>query len=88
MKRTELQNIVDLAYNKCWVCGEEPETRHHTPPKCMNPKFWLTIPICKKHHFKLNTGADYTAAEKRSLRSNIKKMEKSIDNIRKKILEK
>jgi hypothetical protein len=75
------------AYPKCWGCGDTPTTEHHVPPRCMTPRFTIKIPVCKKCHAKLNSGADYTAREKRSLRSNIRKIEKATKNIRKKLLD-
>jgi len=48
----------------------------------------IKIPICKRHHKMVNTGMDYTAKEKRSLRSNLRKIEKGIKNIRRKLLDK
>jgi len=52
----------------------------------MSPRMTIKIPTCNKCHNKLNTGMDYTAKEKRSLRSNIKKIEKATRNIRRKLL--
>ena len=80
----KLLNKIDI----CMSCGKLPETKHHTPPKCINPKLTIKIPICKECHHTLNTGKDYTAKEKRSLRANIRKIEKSTKNIRNKILDK
>lgn len=75
-------------YPNCWVCGKKVETDHHVPPRCMSPKMQIKIPTCRKCHWMLNTGNDYTAREKRTLRSNIREIEKPIRNIRRKLLEK
>jgi hypothetical protein len=86
--RRKIQFEISKSYKKCWVCGCEANTYHHVPPRGINPKMIIKIPICKKHHWQLNSGMDYTAKEKRSLRSNIRKIEKSVKNIRRKLLEK
>lgn len=54
----------------------------------MTPKMMIKVPMCKKCHKKLNTGLDYNAMERRSLRANIRKIEKSVKNIRRKLLDK
>jgi hypothetical protein len=87
-ERSILHNLLNKAYQNCWICGKEPDDKHHFPPKAINPKMFIKIPICKSCHCKLNTGNDYTAQEKRSLRANIKRIEKSCKNIRGKLLDK
>jgi len=74
-------------FKNCWICGEPANTDHHVPPRCSIPKLWIKIPVCRKCHNLLNSGHDYTAKEKRSLRSNIRKIEKSVKNIRRNLLD-
>lgn len=83
-----MHNKIYSIYPDCWVCGKPPEEKHHFPPKAINPKMFIKIPICRKCHNILNTGQDYTAIEKRSLRANIKRIEKSCKNVRRKLLDK
>lgn len=87
-KRQELiQTMVKRVFSDCWACGRKIGDYHHTPPRCMTPKMWIKIPVCKKCHRKFNTGEDYTMKEKRSLRSNIRRIEKSVKNVRRKLLD-
>ena len=87
-KRSKIHEILLKTYPNCWGCGGLPETKHHFPPRCMTPKMMIKIPMCKKCHKKLNTGLDYTAKERRSLRANVRKIEKSVKNIRRNLLDK
>lgn len=87
MKSILIKRLKEL-YPNCWICGKKPETDHHIPPRCMKPKMQIKIPTCYKCHWMLNSGNDYTAKEKRSLRSSIRKIEKSCRNVRGKFLEK
>ena len=85
-KRQKLQELIYEISSDCWVCGELAETKHHSPPRCINPKNFIKIPICRKCHKKVN-GVEYTKRQERTLRSNIKKIERSVKNIRDKLLD-
>jgi len=84
--KKQLQEMIYTISRNCWVCGESPDSNHHTPPRAANPKYFVKIPTCKKCHDLLNN-IEYTKRQQRSLRSNIKRIEKSVKNIRKNILD-
>lgn len=86
-EKSKFQELVYKVFPNCWICGNQSETVHHCPPKVMNPKLYIKIPVCKKCH-KLINNEEYTGKEKRSLRANIRKIEKSVKNIRVKLLDK
>jgi hypothetical protein len=87
-RKNALQEMIYILSDKCWVCGEKADTMHHVPPKAINPKITMKIPICSLHHKMLNKNMDYNAREKYILRSHIRKIEKAAKNIRRNILDK
>ena len=84
--RVQIQELIN-SYPNCWVCGNPKESWHHTPPRSSMPKMFIRIPCCNRCH-KLLNNVEYTAREKRTIRSNLRHMEKSIKNIRNKVLDK
>ena len=82
----KLQKLIYKISSNCWVCGGMRESKHHVPPKSLNPAFYIIIPTCNRCHKILNN-IEYTGRQKRSLRSNVRKIEKSVKNIRVKLLE-
>jgi hypothetical protein len=84
--REEIQGKLSKI-DQCLGCGAADETVHHVPPRCLRPVLFFKVPLCGKCHRKMNTGADYTAKEKRSLRGNVRKVEKAVKNIRRNLLD-
>lgn len=82
----EIQEMIKK-YPECWVCGEEADTENHSPPKSLTPKLYVKMPICTDCHRKLNQ-VEYSKRQERTLRTNVKHIEKSLKNIRNKLLDK